>query len=201
MEKGKGRMYVGFTQYSADSSKFKDPHGTIPVFDIGVRLGVLEKMDLGLRYTIPGAMTGDVKYMFTDRKSKLGFSTGLKAAYMNIELEFTSGDTVTSKAKTPKIIDVIVPLNVSYYPVEWLAFTVSPDAAYRTVIGAYMTAGPILGVNGNLKLGKNWGILAEGGWHKAMESGGPTFVTYSGMLFFPFAIKLEGLFKEASKNL
>lgn len=201
VEKGGGRMVLGATHYKADSTKFVDPHDAIYVFDIGARLGVGEKVDLGLRYTIPGAVTADVKYMFTDRQSGLGFSAGFRAAYMNFDLEATdtAGNT-TAKATSPTIIDVTLPLYVSYYPLQWLSLTVSPDATYRTVIKAYMTAGPIFGVNGNLKLGENGGLLFEGGWHKAMETGGPSFVTYSAAVFFPFSISLEKMFKEASGN-
>ena len=203
VEKGKGRLHIAATDYSAlvrESSGFEDPKGAF-VFDIGARVGIIDKLDIGLNYSIPASATGDVKYMFTSRESKFAFSSGLKAGYMNYELEFSDSSGTTAKARTPTIIDVGIPLYATVYPLNWLSLTASPHATYRTVIGAWMTAGPILGVNGNLKIGKNGGVLVEGGFHKAMESGGPYFINYSAAVFFPISLGFEDLVKDAAKNL
>jgi hypothetical protein len=203
LEQKKGRMFIAATSHKAkvdSTSGFED--GSFYVIDVGARLGVLQKMDIGLKYTIPGGMVGDLKYMFTSRESKVAFSSGLAVGYTKFEFEASdSTGKNTVKASTPTTIDATIPFYLSFYPWNWLCFTVAPHATYRTVIGAWLTAGPIVGVNGDLKIGNSGGILVEGGWHKALETGGPHFFNYSAAIFFPFSIGLDDLFKDAAGNL
>jgi hypothetical protein len=202
VDKGTARMLVAATSHTAvvdSATAFEDP--SFYVIDVGARVGLTKKFDIGLKYTLPGSMVGDAKYMFTSRESKVGFSTGFSAGYTKVEVEFSdSSGNSTATASSPTTIDATIPLYFSVYPLNWLSFTVEPHATYRWVIGGWLTAGPIVGANGDLKIGNRGGLLLEGGWHKALEKGGPYFFNYSAAIFFPFSLGFEDLVKDATNN-
>ncbi len=189
LKKGKAQAYAAVTKYAETfdggiNILNKDTIETLEfwVFDLGGRFGITNNIDLGLKYTIPGGLVGDIKYMFTDHESKLGVSTGGKIGYMNISTSASNSDEKSEYT----VLDFGVPLYFSYYPINWLSLTVNPTALYRSRYGdnTNLRSGIVAGGTGNIKLGKTKGVMVEAGYFKDMRTKN-SYMLLSALIFSP----------------
>lgn len=76
----------------------------VPILEAGFRYGLLDNADVGLKYTIPGVLTGDIKYGLSGENSPMATAVGAGVGYGT----FSVGDSKYS------IIDLNVPFYLSY---------------------------------------------------------------------------------------
>ena len=127
-----------------------------------MRLGLFENFDAGVKVTAPAGYVFDGKYMLVgNHSSPFVLSSGTKFGYMSIES--TSGD-ITSEFTT---MEFTIPVYISYYPVESIGISVIPDYTFRinTPSKGGSETYSLYGANTTLKIGKDWGLIAEYGYH------------------------------------
>ncbi|MBI1860137.1 MAG: hypothetical protein HYR96_04365 [Deltaproteobacteria bacterium] len=129
----------------------------LPYVEVGARYGIIDNLDVGAKITIIGTMAADAKY----RLLSLGgfdIATGLSLGYLTIsqDTKATTGSTTTAT-----IIDTMVPLYVSFEPIEWFAIYASPKIWGRFVSGTTTTFATFYAATAGVKLGKNFGVMLE----------------------------------------
>lgn len=154
------------------SIKTQFPIGTVDTFNIalpfiegGVRYGITDKIDAGLKFTIIGSTVLDGKYQFLgDQKSKIAGSVGLSLGYVNVSINDTKSD----------VVDFSTPIYFSYHPTEWLAVYTSPKYTLRSNFYTYTSTNQTAtdfsnwyGLTGGLKIGEKVAFLAEYSYFKS----------------------------------
>jgi len=199
LEKGKMQVFLGATGYQDDLKKQTVKVGsnltatldsskglTAFMGEVGFRVGVWEGLDLGLKYSVPGALNADVKYQLLGRDSASQFqlSAGLKGGYASLNGENSKGETVNGIP----VIDVIVPVYATYAPVSWASLTVAPQYTFRISDNEYWyPGGSIVGGNVDLRLGKKSGIIGEVGYHRHLDKE-YGIMNYGAVLYSPFEL-------------
>jgi hypothetical protein len=207
VEAGKARVFIGggtYTEaYPKQDSEFAESIATAlenyktPLIEAGLRVGVTEKIDLGLKYTLPGGAVFDGKYqLLGDSASSFVVSTGAKFGYLSIKQTTTiGGNEVESEWTT---LDATLPIYLSYYPVDWFAITVNPNYTFRSAFAPDVETATsnIYGANTSVKLGKNWGLIVEYGYHMTDAEGVDAYQQFGGVLFWPidFGFDLKKFF-------
>ncbi|MFK7807894.1 MAG: hypothetical protein AB8F74_08870 [Saprospiraceae bacterium] len=98
--------------------------GGIPLLEVGVRYGVVEKLDLGLRMSNFGAALFDLKYQLAgDKESKTAFAIGAGVGSALLRVE-------TDDDRNGANFNLHVPLYASYHPKENLSLYLSPRYIY-----------------------------------------------------------------------
>lgn len=113
---------VGFV---STEMEFSDTTITVgmPMVETYARVGITEKLDAGFRYTIPGSIVLDGKYMvYGDQESTLAVSAGAGIGYMSMELNDYQN----------RMLDFIIPAYATVYPTSWLALYASPKYILRS---------------------------------------------------------------------
>lgn len=125
---------------------------SIPYFEFGYRRGLAENFEMGIRYTLPGALTLDGKYSVFNRED-IDVALGLGVGYQSYEAtsssgsdsQSTNGNSTTStktetKAKST-MVDVIIPVYTSYRFNESFALYASPKMILRNASSSSTTDG------------------------------------------------------------
>jgi len=126
---------------------------SIPYFEFGYRRGLAENFEMGIRYTLPGALTIDGKYSLLNRED-IDVAIGLGVGYQSYEATTSSGSdtsnsgsnssTTTTKTETKAkstMIDVTVPVYTSYRFTENFALYASPKMILRNASSSSTTDG------------------------------------------------------------
>lgn len=166
---------------AASSSTGTDTQLKLPYMELGYRRGVIEHLDLGAKVTVPGTAGVDAKYQLVDG-GKFAVAAGLGAYYLSIE----SGDGMDKTSS--KVVDLIVPVYVSYDIASPLAVYASPKYALRIAqsqdsMGSSSGLGQLVGATGGLRLGSRAGLYLETTYMRDLTSDFKMFQV-NGALFF-----------------
>jgi hypothetical protein len=103
----------------------------VMVQEVGCRLGVGEKFDVGLKVSLIGSVAVDGKYQFLGtHDSKVAGSIGLGAGYNQLR-----GDKLfATDNPMVKMATISVPLYFSYHPEGLLSFYISPRYLYNAIV-------------------------------------------------------------------
>lgn len=95
----------------------------MPMVEVYTRVGITEKLDAGLSYTIPGTFKLDGKYMvYGDQESTLAASVGGGIGYLNLKQDDFQN----------RMLDFVIPAYATVYPTSWLALYASPKYIMRS---------------------------------------------------------------------
>jgi hypothetical protein len=189
LDPGSQRVLVGGGFYSSPSldSDASDATGSdvslaMPYMEVGYRRGIVDKVELGAKVTLPGTSGIDAKYQFLDA-GKLALAAGVGAGY----LKLTSGAEGMETSTT--IVDAIVPVYASYdlakmfavyaSPKYVLRFSRSDDAMGDTSSGTNHLVGATTG----LRVGEKRGVFLEASYLKSVSSDFDAFQV-NGSIFF-----------------
>ena len=189
LDPGKGRVLVGGGFYTspdlnsdASSASGSDVTLALPYMELGYRRGIIDKLEMGAKATIPGTAGIDAKYQFLDA-GKFALATGLGVGYLKI----TSGSE-GMESKT-SVIDATVPVYASYdlakafavytAPKYVLRYASSTDSDGMSSSGLDHLVGGTLGT----RLGNKWGLFLEGSYLKSVTSDFNA-VQVNGSIFF-----------------
>lgn len=198
LDKGKVQIFAGATGYQDDLKKmdFVTTNGVTTwdttkntskfMVELGARVGIWDGLDLGLKYSIPGAVNADLKYQLIGRDSASQFqlSTGLKGGYASL----TVNDGQGGADEEIPVIDLIVPVYATYAPISWASLTLAPQFCYRISDNKnWYPGGSIVGGNLDLRLGKKSGIVGEVGYHRHLDKD-YGLMNYGAVLYSPFEL-------------
>ncbi|NLE00737.1 MAG: hypothetical protein GX640_12785 [Fibrobacter sp.] len=134
---------------------------TFRTFELQARVGLTEKLDIGLKYTFPTAGALDVKYCFlgSGKERGLFMSTGLQAGYTSFG-SWGTDDDVDENTADEKRVEFYVPVYLSIYPLDFLSLSVIPSYGGRfyTFAKGYEN---VLGGNANVRIGKRFGVVLD----------------------------------------
>jgi hypothetical protein len=189
LDPGKQRILVGGGYYAspslnadASSATGDDVSLALPYMEVGYRRGIVKKVELGAKVTIPGTAGIDAKYELLN-DGKFAVAAGAGFAY----LKLTSGAEGMETSST--IVDAIVPVYASYdlaksfavyaSPKYVLRYTKSVDEMAESSSGMNHLVGGTLGT----KLGNNRGLFLETSYLKSVSSDFDSFQV-NGSIFF-----------------
>jgi len=159
-EKGKFDYLVdgGFSHYVTPQSP-TDFLNSFRFAELGVRYGVSDHLDAGLKINSGFTMLLDLKYqLLGDKNSILAGSVGLGGSYMSFKFE---------DARTRQY-HALLPFYFSYHPVDWISLYCSPKYIFE-ISNNYdfkTNEGDIgfshwYGASGGIRIGKRIAFLAE----------------------------------------
>jgi hypothetical protein len=189
LDPGKQRILVGGGYYAspsldADASEASgsDVSLALPYMELGYRRGIVDKIEMGAKVTVPGTAGLDAKYELHD-DGKLAFAAGAGLGYLKISSGAEGMETSTT------LIDAIVPVYASYDLAKAFAVYASPkyvlryaksiDENMETSSGTNHLVGGTLGT----KLGDGWGLFMEASYLKSVSSDFDSFQV-NGSFFF-----------------
>jgi len=94
----------------------------VPILEGGMRYGLTDSLDIGIRYTVPGTLAGEVKYQLTGHDSNLATAIGFGLGTGG----YSSGTT------NYDIFDIIVPLWISQDFTDTFSAYLSPRMINRS---------------------------------------------------------------------
>jgi hypothetical protein len=146
-----------------DTTELVDSY-TFTTFEIGAMVGLLDGLDIGVKYTFPTAAFLEAKYALIGKGRQRGFffGPGLRGGY-------TSFPTDTSEASNNRI-EFAVPLYCSLYPTEWFGMSLIPSYSGRVFEDPDADFTHLVGGNVNIDLGKKFGFLAEFSFYRNLTS-------------------------------
>lgn len=189
LDPGHQRVLVGGGFYSspdinADASDASGSDVTLamPYMELGYRRGIVDKVEVGAKVTVPGTAGIDGKYQFLDA-GKLALAAGVGVGY----LKLTSGSEGMETTST--IVDATVPLYASYdiakafavytAPKYVMRFASSTDEMGESSSGINHLVGATVGT----RLGNRWGLFLETSYLKSVSSDFDAFQV-NGSIFF-----------------
>jgi hypothetical protein len=189
LDPGKQRILVGGGYYASPSVNADASEATgddvslaLPYMEVGYRRGVVKKVEVGAKVTIPGTAGLDAKYELLN-DGKFAVAAGAGMGY----LKLTSGAEGMETSTT--LIDAIVPLYASYDLAKAFAVYASPkyvlryaksvDEMAQTSSGMNHLVGGTLGT----KLGNGFGMFFEASYLKSVASDFDSFQV-NGSFFF-----------------
>jgi len=189
LDPGKQRILIGGGYYAspsldadASSTAGEDVSLKMPYMELGYRRGIVKKVELGAKVTIPGTAGIDAKYELLN-DGKFAVAAGAGFGY----LKLTSGSEGAETSST--IIDAIVPVYASYDLAKALAvyaspkyvmrYTKSTDEMMQSASGMNHLVGGTLGT----KLGNGAGLFMEASYLKSVSSDFDSFQV-NGSIFF-----------------
>lgn len=149
----------------------------VPYLEIGGRVGMVDYLDLGLKITIPGTIALDVKYQFLDLD---GFAMAVGGGIGYLHYETTSHDTKF----TNEIIDLMLPLFISYHFNEAFAVYGSPKYVMRVHLTGDADPSQLLGAGGGFRIGEEVGIYIEATYMVDLANPDFTMIQATGASFF-----------------
>lgn len=189
LDPGRQRVLVGGGFYSspdinADASDASGSDVTLamPYMELGYRRGIVDKVEVGAKVTVPGTAGIDGKYQFLDA-GKFALATGLGVGY----LKLTSGSEGMETSSS--IIDATVPVYVSYDLAKAFAVYTSPKYVLRyassTDSDGMSSSGVnhLVGATVGTRLGNRWGLFLETSYLKSVSSEFDAFQV-NGSIFF-----------------
>ncbi len=189
LDPGKQRILVGGGYYAspsvnADASEAtgEDVSLAMPYMELGYRRGIVDKVDVGAKVTIPGTAGIDGKYKLYD-DGKLAFAAGAGIGYLKLSSGSEGSETSTT------LIDAIVPVYASYDFAKSFAVYASPkyvmryaksvDEMMESASGMNHLVGGTLGT----KVGNGFGLFMEASYLKSVSSDFDSFQV-NGSIFF-----------------
>lgn len=163
---------------------------SLPYGEIGYRYGLLDSVDVGAHVTLLGTGGLDAKWQFFDR-GPLAMATGLNIGYMTISASSssssdattgtgtttgtttgTSSDSSTASEAKTTLIDVVLPLYVSYDVGSHLTAYGAPKYLLRAVMSDSGGGGAehMLGTTAGIKLGDSFGMMLESTFMRNLSS-------------------------------
>jgi hypothetical protein len=189
LDPGRGRVLVGGGFYTspdinADASEASNSDVTLalPYMELGYRRGIIDKLELGAKVTVPGTAGIDGKYQFLDA-GKFALATGVGVGY----LKLTSGSEGMESKST--IVDTTVPLYASYEVAKPFSLYTAPKYVMRyassTSSDGMSSSGldHLVGATVGTKLGSGWGLFLESSYLKSVSSDFGAFQV-NGSFFF-----------------
>lgn len=189
LDPGHQRVLVGGGFYSspdinADASEASSSDVTLamPYMELGYRRGIVDKVELGAKVTVPGTAGIDGKYQFLDA-GKLALAAGVGVGY----LKLTSGSEGMETTST--IVDATVPLYASYDVAKAFAVYTAPKYVMRFASSTDEMGESSSGVNHlvgatvGTRLGNRWGLFLETSYLKSVSSDFDAFQV-NGSIFF-----------------
>ncbi len=136
-----------------DTTELIDSY-TFTTFEIGGMVGLLEGLDVGVKYTFPTAGFLEAKYTLIgkDRQHGFFFGPGIRGGYTALPSD--TGEELTR-------IEFAIPIYCSLYPTDWLGMSIIPSYSGRFLNTADSGLDNLLGGNVNIDLGRKFGFLAE----------------------------------------
>jgi hypothetical protein len=189
LDPGSQRILVGGGYYASPSMNADASQATgddvslkMPYMELGYRRGLVDKVEMGAKVTLPGTAGVDAKYQFLNA-GKFAMAAGVGTGY----LKLTSGADGMQTSST--IVDAIVPVYASYDVSKYLAVYTSPkyvlrytksvDAMDQSESGINHLAGGTLGV----RVGNHKGLFLESSYLKSLSSDFDSFQV-NGSFFF-----------------
>ncbi len=189
LDPGKQRILVGGGYYASPSldadaseSTGDDVSLALPYMEVGYRRGIVKKVELGAKVTIPGTAGIDAKYELLN-DGKFAVAAGAGFGY----LKLTSGTEDMQTSTT--LVDAIVPVYASYDLAKAFAVYASPkyvlryaksvDEMAQTTTGMNHLVGGTMGT----KLGNGAGLFLEASYLKSVSSDFDSFQV-NGSFFF-----------------
>ena len=126
-----------------------------PYAEFMYRRGFFENFDAGLKLTIIGTIAVDGKYRFLNTGA-FALATGLGVGYVNIVSESTSDGEATETDS--RVIDLSVPLHMSYDVNDAFAFYLSPKYNLRIIDNE---VGHLGGATIGVRVGQSAGLYLE----------------------------------------
>jgi hypothetical protein len=189
LDPGKQRVLIGGGYYAspsvdADASEAtgSDVSLALPYMEVGYRRGIIDKVELGAKVTIPGTVGLDGKYQLVSA-GKFAVAAGVGAAYLKIE----SG-TDDMKTST-KLIDAMVPVYVSYDVAKPFAVYASPKYVLRYAASVDAMSAEqsgmshLVGATAGMRIGNGFGLFLESSYLKDVTSEFDSFQV-NGSIFF-----------------
>jgi len=189
LDPGRGRVLVGGGFYTspdinsdASAASGSDVTLAMPYMELGYRRGIIDKLELGAKATIPGTAGIDGKYQFLDA-GKFALATGVGVGY----LKLTSGSEGMESKST--IVDTTVPLYASYDVAKAFALYTAPKYVLRyassTDSDGMSSSGldHLVGATVGTRLGNKWGLFLESSYLKSVSSDFGAFQV-NGSIFF-----------------
>ena len=189
MDPGQQRVLVGGGYYAspslnADASEASDSDVSLamPYMELGYRRGIVDKVEVGAKVTVPGTAGIDGKYQFLDA-GKLALAAGAGIGYLKI----TSG--AEGMETSSSIIDATVPLYASYDLAKAFAIYTAPKYVLRyaasTDSDGMSSSGMnhLVGATVGTRVGNRWGLFLESSYLKSVSSDFDSFQV-NGSIFF-----------------
>lgn len=171
---GTARGIAGFGFFSSPTineqiSKATTLNTTIqfPFVEFGARFGVMKNLEAGGKLTLPGFLSGDVKYQFLDAGA-FAAAGGLGLSYLGIAASPSSSTSSTTFSTS--FLDLVVPGYASYDFTYWLGLYVSPKFVLRMAMGGTSGTATLAGSTLGVRLGNRGGIFLEGSLLKGLSS-------------------------------
>jgi hypothetical protein len=150
----------------------------LPAIEFGVRYGVIEDLDLGLKLTIPGTIALDGKYRLLNKEG-FAVAAGLSLGYLQV----SSGSGANEVTST--LLDVMVPVYASYDVGKYFSVYVSPKYLLRAGFAeGSSNLFHFAGGTGGIKLGESFGLFLESSYMVGINS--LDLRQFNGALFFSF---------------
>lgn len=189
LDPGSQRILVGGGFYTSPSvnadasqSTSSDVSLAMPYMELGYRRGIVDKVELGAKVTVPGTAGIDAKYQFL-QKGKLAMAAGLGGGY----LKLTSGEA--GMETSTQLIDTIVPVYASYDVAKAFAVYTSPKYVLRYAksideMGQSSTGlNHLVGATAGVRVGNKWGLFLETSYLKSVSNDFDAFQV-NGSIFF-----------------
>jgi hypothetical protein len=191
LDPGKQRILVGGGYYASPSVNADASEATgddvslaMPYMEVGYRRGIVDKIDVGAKVTIPGTAGIDGKYeLLRSGDGKAALAAGAGIGYLKISSGSEGSETSTT------LIDAIVPVYASYDLLRSLAVYASPkyvmryakstDEMMESSSGMNHLVGGTLGT----KIGNGFGLFMEASYLKSVSTNFDSFQV-NGSIFF-----------------
>src|SRR5258705_3430161 len=142
--------------------------------EIGSRRGIVDKLELGAKVTIPGTAGLDAKYQLVNA-GKFAIAAGLGGGYLKIESGSEGMKTST------RIIDAIVPAYISYDVAKPFAIYASPKYVMRFANStddqgmSTSSVSHLVGATLGTRIGNGFGLFLETSYMKDLVSSFDSF--------------------------
>ncbi len=175
LPEGTNRFFVGAGFFRTPEVSPSEPNKvTFPFLEGGARFGFTEGWDVGMKYTMPGMFTGDLKFNMVDEDG-FALAAGFGAGYVAVK----STDTSDDHHLKSEVLDLIFPLYVSYDFSEAFGVYMSPRFVLRYAQSQQNLLGSAIG----LRFGNSVGIFVEGGAAWDITSNFKQYQVSSGFFF------------------
>jgi hypothetical protein len=192
LDPGRQRILVGGGYYAspdlnedASTATGSETSLALPYMELGYRRGLVDKLEAGVKYTIPGTAAIDGKYQFLDA-GDFALAAGASVGYFKLSSE--AGDSKSSST----VIDTIVPLYASYDLAKAFAVYTSPKYVMRYARNESSDAmmsesssglSHLVGATVGTRLGNRWGLFLETTYLKSVTNDFDAFQV-NGSIFF-----------------
>ncbi|NVB81233.1 MAG: hypothetical protein HOV81_22750, partial [Kofleriaceae bacterium] len=169
LDPGTQRILVGGGFYASPSlnedasdATGEDTSLALPYMEVGYRRGIVDKVEVGAKVTIPGTSGIDAKYQFL-QSGNLALAAGLGVGYLKISSGSEGMETSTT------VFDTMVPVYASYDLAKAFAVYASPKYVLRyasSVDDMNETSSGmnhLVGATAGVRVGNKFGLFLETG--------------------------------------